>query len=269
MKHRTAMAGLAAVAIIAVGVALMSIAPLGSVASSPDRPSSGDVIARSLGSAVQLFAEREGGAQRTGSGVALAIGGDGRTFILTAGHVLAPQVAQTVYVSRPGSDARAEATILALDAEADIAILETGPLDVTPVRLQTAARLGDAVWVVSFPWGGRGTLVGGAVSQVGAAGDKSFPLDGPVGLIDAAVSYGTSGGGVFDARSGQLVGIVRGYRTAKLALPGTPVQNLEFPIAGETTVVPVSAILCLLARAQLAGATGIDAPGAAAGCAQI
>ncbi len=259
MKLRTTMAGLAAAGMLAAATAIISFAPFGSVASPAGE---GDVIARSLGSAVQLFAEREGGARRTGSGVALGRGAEGHIFVLTAGHVLTPRVTQTVYVSQPGSDSRSEARILALDTEADIAILETGPLEVTPVRLQAAARLGDAVWVVSFPWGGRGTLVRGAVSQVGAAGSKGFPLDGPVGLIDAAVSYGTSGGGVFDARSGQLLGIVRGYRTARVALPGTPAQSLELPIAGETTVVPVSAVICLLARMDLSGRTGIAAPAA-------
>jgi hypothetical protein len=46
------------------------------------------------------------------------------------------------------------------------------------------------------------------------------------------------------------VGIVRSYRTAKLSLPGTPAQSLELPIAGETTVVPVSEILCVLRQIQ-------------------
>ena len=91
------------------------------------------------------------------------------------------------------------------------------------------------------------------VSQIASADDGDLlPFEGPVGLIDAAVSYGTSGGGVFDGESGRLVGIVRGYRTAKLAMPGNDAAPLEFPIAGETTVIPTSDILCLLRRAGLA-----------------
>jgi hypothetical protein len=86
---------------------------------------------------------------------------------------------------------------------------------------------------------------------------NAFPVEGPVGLIDAAVSYGTSGGGVFDAESGNLVGIVRGYRTARLALPGTPAQSLEFPIAGETTVVPALQILCTLEQKSLTARAGL------------
>ena len=71
-------------------------------------------------------------------------------------------------------------------------------------------------------------------------------------LIDAAVSYGTSGAGVFDGRTGRLVGIVRGYRTAKLSLPGPEPAALDLPIADETTVVPTSAILCLIAQTDYA-----------------
>jgi len=209
-----------------------------------------DVIARSLASSVQLFAEREGGVRRTASGVTLTVGPDGRSIIITAAHLLMPQTAQTVYVAPLGSKERVEAHILTIDETHDVAVLEASAIPASSIRLKTEARLGDNVWVVSFPWGGRGTVVGGAVSQIRASGDVGFPVAGPVGLIDAAVSYGTSGGGVFDARSGNLVGIVRSYRTAKLSLPGTPAQSLELPIAGETTVVPVSQILCVLRQIQ-------------------
>jgi S1-C subfamily serine protease len=209
-----------------------------------------DVIARSLASSVQLFTEREGGVRRTASGVTLTAGRDGRSIIVTAAHLLTPQAVQTVYVAPLGSGVRVEARILAIDEANDIAVLEAGAMTGASILLKTEARLGDNVWVVSFPWGGRGTIVGGAVSQIRAGGEAGFPVAGPVGLIDAAVSYGTSGGGVFDARSGKLVGIVRSYRTAKLSLPGTPAQSLELPIAGETTVVPVSEILCVLRQIQ-------------------
>ena len=142
--------------------------------------------------------------------------------------------------------------ILIVDAKHDIAILEASGLEASPVKLKASARLGDNVWVVSFPWGRRGTVVNGFVSQIaGDQGSALLPIEGPVGLIDAAVSYGTSGGGVFDGGTGRLVGIVRGYRTAKLALPGGQAQSLAFPISGETTVIPTSHVLCLLRSADL------------------
>jgi S1-C subfamily serine protease len=215
-------------------------------------PAPENVIARSLAASVQLYSEREGGTRRWASGVALSGGENGRALILTAAHLLVPTVQQSVYATTPGTTARAEAKILAIDEDADVAVLEAADLEVAPATLKTDASLGDNVWVVSFPWGRRGTVVSGVVSQIATEeADSRLPVSGPVSLIDAAVSYGTSGGGVFDARTGQLIGLVRGYRTAKLSLPGTPPRSLDVPIAGETTVIPVTAIRCLLARTSL------------------
>lgn len=258
MIHRAYRAGLIGVGAAVSGAVVTALLFLGLGFSRAEtaRPAE-DVIARSLASSVQLFTEREGGTRRSASGVVLSAEADGTMIILTAGHLVAPLVAQTVYVALPGRDARVEASILALDAEADVAVLEARDIAATPVEIQTTAHLGDDVWVVSFPWGQRGTVVGGRVSQVTATGANAFPVEGPVGLIDAAVSYGTSGGGVFDAENGNLVGIVRGYRTARLALPGTPSQSLEFPIAGETTVVPMQQILCTLEQKSLTARAGL------------
>jgi len=238
-----------------LGLGVFALALLHAIDSSQSTEQPKDVIAQSLAASVQLYAEREGGVHRWASGVAVANGVDGQAVILTAAHLLVPQIPQTIYAIVPGSDARVEAKLLGIDENADIAILEASVKNVAPAVLQSGAHLGDGVWVVSFPWGRRGTVVSGVVSQIAAAdADTHLPVSGPVGLIDAAVSYGTSGGGVFDARTGNLVGLVRGYRTAKLALPGTPPQALDIPIAGETTVIPATAIRCLVAR------TAIDAP---------
>ena len=213
------------------------------------------IIAHSLAASVQLYADREGGVRRWGSGVAFSRDGVRRTLIVTTAHLVVPAVSQTVYATLPGG-AHTEAAILAVDEKADVAVLAVEDLAATPIALQETARLGDDVWVVSFPWGRRGTVVSGVVSQIAAENtDTSLPISGPVSLIDAAVSYGTSGGGVFDARTGQLVGIVRGYRTAKLSLPGVPAQSLDLPIAGETTVISTTTIRCLIGRIALDDAT--------------
>ena len=68
-------------------------------------------------------------------------------------------------------------------------------------------------------------------------------VTGPAQMVDASVSYGSSGGGVFDARSGELVGIVETYRTAKVTIPEMKDRVLEIPVPGETTLVPASVIL--------------------------
>jgi S1-C subfamily serine protease len=210
-------------------------------------------IAGWLDASVQLYSEREGGKRRFGSGVVLDLREDGRVLIATAAHVLRPESDERVYAINPGNGQSSEARILAVDEAADAALIEAGELAVKPVRLKSEARLGDDIWVVSFPWGRKGTLVTGIVSQVSRADQgAAIPYEGAVRLIDAAVSYGTSGAGVFDGRTGSLVGIVRGYRTAKLALPGPEPAALDLPIAGETTVVPTQAILCLIAQTDYA-----------------
>ena len=210
-----------------------------------------EVIARSLASSVQLSAKRPDGVNRSASGVVLSVDPDGAILILTAAHLLEPPVRQSLEVFEPRGRQRARARIVKVDKAADLAVVETSGLDVQPVTFQEAARLGDGVWVVSFPWGRQGTVVDGVVSQIVANELDGLPTKGPVALINAAVGYGTSGGGVFDGKSGALVGIVRGYRTAKLSIPGTSPQALEFPIAGETTVIPTPDILCLLQEAVL------------------
>lgn len=234
----------------ALGLGLLILA-LGACAAA-DRPTQrGDVIAGSLDASVQIFTDRMDGTSRAGSGVVLAADRDGRMLILTAAHLVEPLTDQIVEVLSPRTGERVGATILASDADADIAIVEAEGLPVAPVTLKSNVRLGDDVWVISFPWGRRGTAVNGVVSQI--AGDGAVvPMEGSVALIDAVVGYGTSGGGVFDDRTGDLIGIVRGYRTARLSLSGDEAQTLDLPIAGETTVIPTSDIVCFLQTAGLA-----------------
>ena len=233
-----------------IGAGLLMLAMCGcAVPDQADRR--GEIIAASLAASVQLFTDRAGGAHRSGSGVVLAADSDGGALILTAAHLIEPLIDQIVEVVSPRTGQRVGATILASDADIDVAVMEAEGLPVRPVALKSDARLGDDVWVISFPWGRRGTVVNGVVSQI--AGDGSVvPFEGSVALIDAVVGYGTSGGGVFDDSTGQLIGIVRGYRTARLSLSGDQAQTLDLPIAGETTVIPTSDILCFLQSAGLA-----------------
>ena len=241
--------------LLLVGALALSACDQPQVSSNPS-----NVIAESLASSVQLFTEREDGKRRAGSGVVLSVEADGRALILTASHLVEPLTEQTIFVQSTDDVERFEARIVSVDSELDVAVLEANGLKVRPVRLKTSARLGDNVWVVSFPWGRRGTVVNGFVSQITDAWSSApLPIEGPAGLIDAAVSYGTSGGGVFDSRTGQLIGIVRGYRTARLQLPGPEAGSLELPIAGETTVIPSYEILCLLNAAKLEGRVDLPA----------
>lgn len=203
----------------------------------------GDMIGRAFASTVQIFAQREGGGQRAGSGVVLDTDHE-RSLIVTAAHVVEPIVEQSISVVTSGADHVVAGEVVFSDAATDVAVLRTPPLSVPAIALQSETHLGDRLWVISYPWGKRATLVSGIVSQIGGEWDNSaIPISGPVAMVDAPVSYGSSGGAIFDSATGRLVGIVRGYKTAKLAVPGG--ESVSFPLSGETTAVASSTILCV------------------------
>jgi serine protease Do len=210
-----------------------------------------EVIGRIVACTVQLRSEREGGAQRAASGVVIATDhGSRRTWIVTARHFLDPPGTQRVYVRLPGHEDVVPGEIVLASRDHDLAVILAEAAGVAPARLKEAAGLGDAVLVVTFPWGQRFTVVSGIVSQIaGAIGQ--VPLSGNPSLVDATVNYGSSGGGVFDARSGELIGIVESYRTAKVAIPTMEDRPIQLPVAGETTVLGAATIVRALADSDL------------------
>src|SRR5206468_4100382 len=114
--------------------------------------------------------------------------------------------------------------------------------DCPAVNLGLPPAIGDDIWVVGFPWGRNMNLVSGVISQVGL--EDASVVDGPPRLmVDASVSYGASGGGVYSARTGDLVGLIEGYRTARVSfqLDSRPGQ-IDVPVAGETYVVSLAQI---------------------------
>jgi S1-C subfamily serine protease len=201
-----------------------------------------EVLRQIVPSTVQLRCEREGGNRRAASGVVVARDSDTRrTWIITTRHFLEPQVSQRLSVAVPGKKGPIAARLLKVSERTDLALLEVDGVDLAPVKLKDTVRLGDEVWVVAYPWGRRMTLSNGVVSQLAAA-DGSVDYEGPARMIDVSVSYGASGGGVFDAPTGALVGLIEKYRTAHVALPQNPDRAIEIPVPGETTLISADAI---------------------------
>lgn len=212
-----------------------------------------DVIRGFLASAVQLRSERAEGARRAASGIVLAADADSRrSWVLTTRHFLDPAAAQQVFVSAPGRKGRVKAAVSAVSQDMDLAVIMVEGIALAPVRFKEVVRLGDEVWIAAFPWGRQMTVVSGVVSQLRSA-EGELPLEGTIRMVDASVSYGASGGGVFDAATGALVGIVEGYRTAQVSMPDRPERILQLPVPGETTVIPVVAIVQFLTGAGLDG----------------
>ncbi len=237
MKHAVLLAGLA-----------LATAGCVSAVRAPDR---GEMIRGVLASTVQLKSEHEAGIRRAASGVVVATDfASRRMWIATARHFLEPSQPQQIYVRLPGRTNMTPATVAFVSRDHDLAIIETEYSDVTPARLKMAATLGDEILLVAFPWGQRFTVVRGAVSQIEAPPGE-LPVAGPARMVSATVSYGSSGGGVFDAETGELVGIVESYRMAKVAIPEMQERVLEVPVAGETTLISASSIAAFLEESGL------------------
>jgi S1-C subfamily serine protease len=169
--------------------------------------------------------------------------------VLTAAHFVAPPVPEAIYVRTAGAKERHRATVVRSDRESDLAVLLVTGVVLSPARLRDVAQLGDEVWVIAFPRGRQMTVTSGTVSQVGT-GSEGDPIEGPVRLVDTSVSYGASGAGVFDADTGELIGVVEGYRTAQVAARDAPDRPLEIPIPGETIVISVQTIRRFLAGSE-------------------
>lgn len=211
-----------------------------------------DVLRRIVPSTVQLRAEAANGARRAGSGVVVASDAvSRRTWIVTTLHLLGSTGDWQVYVSPTSRASRLRGAVAARSADGDLALISVEGVVLTPVSMKETTRLGQEVWVVGFPWGRRMTVVSGVVSQIVSA-DGEVTLEGPARMVDASVSYGASGGGVFDSATGSLIAIVEGYRTARVMHPGAPDRVVEVPVPGETTVIAAPTIRRFLSTSGIA-----------------
>ena len=228
----------------------------GCATSRPPAPTREQVLQTILPSAVQVVIEQDGRRLRSASGVVIAQrpSTDGtECFVLTSAHALIRASEQgeayVVLDRHRGTGTKARAFVLARrEAEdLDLALLRIRTGHCSAVRLAPPPALGEAIWVVAFPWGRHMKLSGGIVSQV----DPEAPADRTPSriMVDASVTYGSSGGGVYEARSGRLIGLVDGYGTATVSLGGDSPRYINVPVPGETYVTPPVAIRRFLDQA--------------------
>lgn len=141
---------------------------------------------------------------QTGSGSGVIITADG--YIVTCNHVVEGANKITVILSDETSH---EAKIVGTDSRNDLAVIKIEASGLTPATLGDSDMLtvGEDVVAIGNPLGElRGTSTGGMVSALG----RQVTVEGTeMTLIqhDAAVSPGSSGGGLFNS-SGSLIGIV-------------------------------------------------------------
>lgn len=144
----------------------------------------------------------------TGSGVAV---GDGQ--VITNKHVASRGRLGLRHGDRVWTPHR-----ILKHPERDLALLMVDDLDVQPVRVETKVSVGDRVYAIGAPKGLELTFSEGLVSSIRES------EDGRIIQTSAAISSGSSGGGLFDEH-GNLVGITTGgYEEG---------QNLNFALPGE------------------------------------
>lgn len=150
----------------------------------------------------------------SGQGSGVIISGDGR--IATALHVF--DDAKTFSVTLENGDIYSQAILEAVDEDKDIAIIKVPgfQLSAAPIGNSDKVDEGDTAWAVGAPQGFAGTVTKGIVSSVRRSGEGYKLLQ-----IDAPISAGSSGGGIFDRR-GNLIGITVSSYSAG--------QNLNFAI---------------------------------------
>jgi S1-C subfamily serine protease len=247
---------------LASGV-LFGVMPRPSVAQQDGNPRSA-TVQKVYSSAVRLQITAAGKVVRSASGVAFARDG-GRTYVLTNAHVVAPSASWMEPVEMrvlTGGNAALAARVVAAGRapEMDVAVIEVADatLPITPLSVDDTLELGDDLVVIGAPFGKGLSVAAGIVSQVEYDAPESVGPRAPRALkTDAAIGYGSSGGGVFDVPGGRLVGLVEGYRTARVEF-GKAEEGYHFdvPMPGETFVAPAAKIRRFLTERGLTRLAG-------------
>ncbi len=210
-----------------------------------------ETVQKVFPSAVRVQIAAAGEVVRSASGIAFAHDA-GRTYLLTNAHVVESVQSWKAPVEirvLPGAGQPLVARVVARGRapDTDLAVLEVeGVLPMTPLASDEALELGGDLVVIGAPFGKGLSVAAGIVSQVEYefAEAASAPQTPKAMKTDAAIGYGSSGGGVFDVPGGHFIGLVEGYRTARVAFgkDGMDQYAFDVPMPGETFVAPAAKI---------------------------
>jgi S1-C subfamily serine protease len=256
---------------LAVG-ALVGFLPRHGIAQQGTGNARSATVQKVYSSALRIRITNGGKLVRSASGVAFARDG-GRTYVLTNAHVVEPSKSWKGPVEMSvltGGNATIAARVVAAGRapDMDVAVIEVqdGTLPITPLCEDDTLQLGDDLVVIGAPFGKGLSVAAGIVSQVEYDVAESVTARAPRALkTDAAIGYGSSGGGVFDVPGGRLVGLVEGYRTARVEF-GKAEEGYHFdvPMPGETFVAPAAKIRRFLSERGLSRLSGGAATAAVA-----
>ncbi len=266
MKHRRLALALAGLVASCARAPLAADAPLARPvpATAAHRVGRRETIRSVLPKNVRVVVNSGAQPVRSASGVVLgsaALPTGEVTYVMTNAHVVLPHAGESpeyrVLLEQPARESRE--LVASVVAEGRVPDEDLALLAVQGVRLE-AARLapdedlsvGDEVVVVASPYGRSLSVSGGMVSQVDF--DHSSPPRPEMIKTDAAIGYGASGGGLFSVEDGRLLGIVEGYRTAKVSFPvAQETYSFDVPMPGETFVAPAAKIRRFLEANGLSG----------------
>ena len=222
------------------------------------------VVQRALRQSVRVEVIVGGKTVRAASGVVVATEGH-TSYVLTNAHVvqregLSGATTFNVVVERPKLHRlRAHVVSEGKVPDEDLALLavEGEGLPAVAIAAEADVDVGDDVVVIGAPYGRSLSASSGIVSQLetddqDARVQRSMKTDAPIG-------YGASGGGVFEVPSGRLVGLVEGYRTAKVNFGGIANDDFSFdvPMPGETFLAPPTKIRAFILRSGLGKLAGL------------
>lgn len=140
-----------------------------------------------------------------GSGIAIALESERESdLVLTAAHVV--DRATRVQIRDSNTGILADAEVLWIDGDADIALLRTTASRPALHLTSTSVKPGQHVCVIANPFGLGVSISCGVVSGIGRVGIGFNPIEDFI-QTDAAVNPGSSGGAVVDA-NGVLVGMI-------------------------------------------------------------
>jgi len=161
-----------------------------------------------------------------------ALSGEGSVAAFGSGVVVdSDRVVTNNHVVQEGSSFRVRhgartwlATIIRVDSDHDLSLLKAEGLDApaVPMRDSSGLAVGERVYAIGAPEGLELTLSEGLISAL-----RGY-REGRLIQTSAAISRGSSGGGLFDSQ-GKLVGITTFYIKEG--------QNLNFAIPAESVLV--------------------------------
>ncbi|MBQ3568281.1 MAG: trypsin-like peptidase domain-containing protein [Anaerotignum sp.] len=161
-----------------------------------------------------------------GSGVVLS----SRGLIATNYHLIENAVTAQ-FIFNNGQVYQGKTTIVGLDPQQDIALLQIEKHDLTPALISQEYAVGDAVTAIGSPNAVRNTATSGIISG----------FDQDVISATAVIAKGSSGGGLFDA-SDKLIGMTSSFGNGQYhSIPMSNVlqvpQNLSVPLAESNTLI--------------------------------